>query len=245
MKRIEDKVFKIIQENVDNRNLKILELTPGRGYLTEVLLNHGYRNIEVLDIHPENFRTRSVICHKGNLNNPLPFDGKSFDLVISVEGIEHLENQYQLASEISRILRDGGQAIITTPNITNFASRVRFLLTGFYSLAARPSSEFEKDWTIEHIYPVAFWQLRHMFHTNGLFIQGVYTDRIRRSALTGLVALPFSLVFTWISLRKEVDPRQKSRNREILRQMHRPEIYFGRTQIILARKSDCTYEKAT
>ncbi len=243
LSRIEKTVLNVITANVTDQSLRIMEFTPGEGHLTKALLDAGYKNIETMDIYPENFKLKEVKCHKGNISEPLPFADALFDLVISVEGIEHLENQYGFAAEINRILKNNGYLIITTPNITNFASRIRFLLTGFYALAARPSSEFEKNWSIEHIYPITFWQLRHILHTNGLFIRQITTDHIRRSALIGAPFYPLTYLFTRKKLREEDEPRQKQTNMEILRQMHAPALYFGRTQIIRAQKHPHSYIK--
>ena len=245
MNRIEAKVFEIIRSNVVDKNIRILELAPGEGSLTQALIDNGYKNVEALDINPQRFEATAVKCHKGNLNEPMPFESGSFDLVISVEGIEHLENQYQFASELNRVLKENAHAIITTPNIINFASRIRFLMTGFYALAARPSSEFEKNWVIEHIYPLTFWQLRHILHTNGLFIRQIETDHIRKSSIVGLLLYPLAYLLTWKSLAKEGDPRQREKNKEILKQIHTPAVYLGRTQIIFAQKQESSYIKAT
>jgi SAM-dependent methyltransferase len=46
--------------------------------------------------------------------SPLPSD--SFDLVVSVEVIEHVEEDEKFVSEIHRVLRPGGRFIMTTPN---------------------------------------------------------------------------------------------------------------------------------
>lgn len=244
MNRIEKKVLKIISKNFPAKNIRILELTPGEGNLTRALIEHGYNNIEALDINPQNFTVDGVRCHKGDLNKPFPFDSDAFDLVISVEGIEHLENQYQFAAELRRIVKGQGHVIITTPNIINFASRLRFLLSGFYSLAQRPNNEYEKNWVIEHIYPLTFWQLRHILHTNGLFIQKLETDHIRKSALIGAPLFPLTFFYTWKTFAKEPDQRQKRTNFEILKQIHKPGIYFGRTQVVLAEKRASSYIKA-
>lgn len=50
-----------------------------------------------------------------NANN-LSFSSEEFDIVISSEVIEHIQNPQVMAEEISRVLRPGGVAIITTPN---------------------------------------------------------------------------------------------------------------------------------
>ena len=45
----------------------------------------------------------------------LPFKNNSFDLVVSAEVIEHLSNTKKYLSEIVRVLKPKGKAIITTP----------------------------------------------------------------------------------------------------------------------------------
>ena len=60
----------------------------------------------------------------------LPFGGTSFDRVIGIELIEHIEEQDALFSELSRVLRVGGTLLLTTSPITSsfffpFVQKVR------------------------------------------------------------------------------------------------------------------------
>jgi ubiquinone/menaquinone biosynthesis C-methylase UbiE len=57
---------------------------------------------------------------------PLPYADNGFALVTCVETIEHLENYRQVIREIYRVLRLGGVAVFSTPNILNLRSRLRF-----------------------------------------------------------------------------------------------------------------------
>jgi len=45
----------------------------------------------------------------------LPFEENSFDLVLCTEVIEHTEKPRKVLSEINRVLKDGGELILTTP----------------------------------------------------------------------------------------------------------------------------------
>ena len=54
-----------------------------------------------------------------NMNIP-PFEGlrdKNFDTAVSFQVIEHIEEDEKYVSEIYRVLKDGGRAILSTPNI--------------------------------------------------------------------------------------------------------------------------------
>lgn len=46
----------------------------------------------------------------------LPVDSDSFDVVISFQVIEHVEDDKNFVSEAKRVLKPGGRLIITTPN---------------------------------------------------------------------------------------------------------------------------------
>ena len=47
---------------------------------------------------------------------PLPFADGSFDFVISFQVIEHIRRDVDFVREVHRVLRPGGQFIVTTPN---------------------------------------------------------------------------------------------------------------------------------
>ncbi len=51
----------------------------------------------------------------GNVTE-LPFDNNCFDVVISYETIEHLENPSEYLSEIKRVLKPKGYFLLSTPN---------------------------------------------------------------------------------------------------------------------------------
>jgi len=55
---------------------------------------------------------------------------ESFDLVISIEVIEHLENPADFLRNVSRLLKPAGIAIVMTPNVEKLPARIKFLLMG-------------------------------------------------------------------------------------------------------------------
>jgi SAM-dependent methyltransferase len=52
-------------------------------------------------------------------DGPLPFDDHSFDTVVSFQVIEHIGAVQSYLSEIGRVLRPGGHAVIATPDRTS------------------------------------------------------------------------------------------------------------------------------
>lgn len=59
----------------------------------------------------------------------LPLKDNSFDLVICKDVLEHLLHPEQLVSEISRVLKEEGKALIHVPNHFTLLGRVRLLMT--------------------------------------------------------------------------------------------------------------------
>ena len=54
----------------------------------------------------------------------LPFEDKSFDIVIAKEAIEHLPSQKKALDEWYRVLRPGGELLLTTPNRDSLHLRI-------------------------------------------------------------------------------------------------------------------------
>ena len=63
----------------------------------------------------------------------LPYLEGRFSLVTRIETIERLEQIRLILREIFRALEPGGLTVVSTPNILNLPSRLRYLMTGFFS----------------------------------------------------------------------------------------------------------------
>ncbi len=62
----------------------------------------------------------------------LPFDAQAFDRVLCLDVLEHLayEDQPRALAELHRVLRGGGELLVSVPNLAHLQSRVQFLVRG-------------------------------------------------------------------------------------------------------------------
>lgn len=214
---------------------RLLDIAAGEGAMSAAAAEMGFQ-VSACDLQPENFKAPGVECAPCDLDKNLPFPDASFDCAVCIEAVEHLQNRYAFLAECARILRPGGTLILTTPNVLNLAARLKFLLTGFFPLFARPPGEFVPHPTHTHINPIPYYYLRHALVVNSFKITRVCTDRYRKSSIMLAWLWPVIILASIHSVRKEADLRQRAANREILATMRSGALLFGRTLIIVAER---------
>ena len=221
---------------------RLLEAACGTGVLARELAARGLR-VVAADLQAASFAAPEIPFLVCDLNRGLPFPPRVFDWVTCVEGIEHLEALSIFLAECARILRAGGRLLLTTPNLLNLASRVRFLLTGFSSLGIRPPREpsLGREPDLEraardHISPLSYPLLRWRLRKSGFLIEKVTTDRRRLSASALLALWPACWWWTRAALAGERDGEQRETNREIEKHLMSADLLLGRTLMVLARK---------
>ena len=214
---------------------KVLEIPAGEGALAWRLSQLGYE-VTGGDVDPAFFKVPFLKCIYLDMNRTFPVEDGAFDYISCIEGIEHLENHFGFIRECHRVLRPNGRLILSTPNILNIASRLKYLLSGFYSLCPGPINEFSAVPVFDHINPLTYYQLRYMLHTNGFRIERVCTDLYRRSCYGLIFLYPFVRLAMLRTMRKETDAQQRLANREIRKAMGSRDLFLGRTLIVSAVK---------
>ena len=128
--------FKVLDLMEDLPRGRVLDIPSGEGGISHCLREMGFQTVAA-DLDPGFFKCEGVECLGLDMNRPLDLPDESFDYVVCLEGIEHLEHPFRFIRECHRILKWQGRLILSTPNILNSASRLKYFLTGFYSLCPR------------------------------------------------------------------------------------------------------------
>ncbi len=103
---------KVIAESLvpNGENKTALDVGCREGIQTKWLESKGY-NVASIDIEKEYEH-----CQVINVDEGLPFETNTFDLIWCSEVIEHLENPKASIEEFKRVVKPGGKIIMTTPN---------------------------------------------------------------------------------------------------------------------------------
>ncbi len=102
------------------RNVSILEVGAGGGFLLQELRNEGFTDLTASDITESAIDQIQLRVPEADLiladASSLPFGPGTFDVVIGSDVIEHLPEVDQHIACVARILKPGGLYFIKTPN---------------------------------------------------------------------------------------------------------------------------------
>ena len=104
--------------------LRVLDAGCGEGVLVEEFA--ARLNIEGIDPNYSSDRVRT-----GSLT-ALPYDDNTFERAICLDVLEHLtyDEQPEALRELHRVLKPGGELLVSIPNLAHLQSRLHFLLQG-------------------------------------------------------------------------------------------------------------------
>jgi SAM-dependent methyltransferase len=242
-----DKVLQIVLPLLEP-GIRVADIGAGEGFFSQLLGEHvksklGFEPAEVIsacDIFPEYFRYPDVSCLKISPDGRLPYDDESIDVACSLEVIEHVEDQFAFTRELHRILRPGGLAIISTPNVLNLNSRWRNLHSGFATLFdPLLLSSADPVHTSGHINPVSYYYLAYQLRRAGFATTRVEYDRFKDSARFLLIICgPMIWIGNQLFKRRLISRKKDvaEENESILREMWSIGMLTSRSVIAIARK---------
>lgn len=173
---------------------RVLDVGAGEGYFARLAAERGHV-VEACDFQQQLFRLPGVPFHQADLNEAIPLPDESFDCVVSIEVLEHLENHTRFMQELLRVTRRGGTIILTTPNVLSIPSRWHFFLYGYTDCAPLPLDPMRDDYYMQHINPISLPEILFLLERFGGELVELHTNRIRKSA-----RLPMLLLYPLLAL---------------------------------------------
>lgn len=144
------------------RDADVVDIACGSGYGSKMLADAGASDVRGFDVEAsaveyasEHFVATNLSYAQGDAENLPTVPDNSADLVVSFETIEHLNRVSPYLQEVRRILRPGGQFLVSTPD--------RRLASCMYPLRGRPNNGY-------HVEEFTGPQLREMLETAGFDI---------------------------------------------------------------------------
>lgn len=218
---------------------KLLDVPAGEGALAIRLRELGF-DVACCDLYPQIFKVEGLEIKGGDLDAELPYADESFDSIVCVEGLEHIENPSNAIREFARVVRPNGRLVISVPNIMNVEERLKWLFSGYTShfrplsqQALRDHKHHEMEGLPEialHINPIGYSEVRYLLEKSGFELLQVFPDKVK--SRTWLFA-PLTML---ISLVSRFTPKDKRESRWT-DELNSPEVLRGgNTLIFLAKK---------
>jgi SAM-dependent methyltransferase len=226
----------VIEEMIvtDHPSGPVLDIPCGQGAFTKRLMDRGVE-VHSADI-VQNDRSNNPRFRTADMNKKLPYEDNTFSGVVCIDGIEHIERQFDFIRECRRVIRPGGFLLISTPNISSLRSRFRWLLTGFHTKGKTPLNE-RKPHPSFHITMLSFPALRYLLHSNGFAIRTIASNRTKLVSWAYLPLVPLSFLNTLYWFIKEAkNDDLRDIHREMFWQIFSVPVLFGETLIVKAVK---------
>lgn len=161
------RVFKSLALKPDIQS--VIDLGCGSGRLVQIFKQKGFKALGI-DVSPG----QDIIA--SNLNEPLPIEESSVDLITSLANLEHLNNPLLNLKEIHRVLRKGGICVLTTPSTA--AKPVLEFLAFKLKLIDRHEIEdhkmyFSKQLLAEYFQKAGFKKVKVQYFQMGLNLHAI------------------------------------------------------------------------
>jgi SAM-dependent methyltransferase len=222
---------------------RVLDAPAGSLWLARALASRGFA-VDAIDLSPHVDHgvalPGAIHALRGDLDEGLAqFADRTFDYVVSVEGLEHLERPALAVREFGRVLKPCGLLLVTTPNVVSLRSRIKFLLFGYYDgfrrralfrhLATSPGEE------TPHVMPLHPQFLYYWLARAGFV--GIRAHDIRVRRWERFLLLPLALVVAGVRCFAHREP-DEPHYEAYLRLLSSRAVLFSPTLVVTARKSD-------
>jgi SAM-dependent methyltransferase len=186
--------------------LEICASKINRDFSNYTILDAGCRTMDLKSLL-KNFHKyygSDLVASEGvlkiNLNDRLPYDDNSFDIVTCLDVLEHLDNPHQALKELIRVAKYS--VFISLPNMYHYSFRRRFLfgggISGKYAFPIKPIIDRHR-WIMSYDEAIDFIKANNpsckVKHENLLTINGRFKNTIGR--IENILAKIFPNLFVY------------------------------------------------
>jgi 2-polyprenyl-3-methyl-5-hydroxy-6-metoxy-1,4-benzoquinol methylase len=118
------------------RGKRVLDVGCLGGQISRLILERGNEvwGVEINPTAAEVARKRGIRVKVADVEQGLPFEDLSFDVVHAGEVLEHLYDTKSFFADCRRVLKPGGILLFTTPNLNSLENRLRVVTGGYLSM---------------------------------------------------------------------------------------------------------------
>lgn len=242
---VNDVVLSIVIDYVTSKPkdiFKIIEFGAGSGaFSTELrdVLNQRQIKYEIdcYDIEPEQINKNDSLgfkCDYLDAQKKFTF-AKKYDIIISVELIEHIENPFHFVRELAKISEMNGLLVLTTPNVLSLSSRFRYFCSGCVDYFRRPYNEYWLN--MGHLNPINPIQLIYLLRKNGFKVLDLFSNKAVFFSKLLLPLVPILYLYSYFHfVLREKGIGQKKRNKNLLEYIFSLDMLLGKIIIFKIQK---------
>jgi SAM-dependent methyltransferase len=242
-----EQVLSLLRARAGDFGRRLLDIPSGGGPVVAGARAAGYDVVE-LDLFPRG--SMRGVCADACAR--LPFKDGAFDVVLSMEGIEHFEHQAGFVRECARVLRAGGWFVLTTPNVLTLGARATHFLTGgkvlkqgFVNEVATLRGRSGRRLYHGHAFLIDAFRLRYLMRIAGLEWKELAGTTLSGSSVAMAPLLPLIHLATSFAtraararlVREGRTHPDAPLERELARLARSPALLFRKKLIVLGQKT--------
>ena len=192
----------------------VIDVPAGSGVTSQLLLDSGAK-VLAFDLFPEYFKLKAINCERADIAQGIPTDDAAADMLMCQEGIEHFSDQLQVFKEFNRVLKVGGDLVITTPSYSNLAAKFSYMMFESETNSQMPPNEINDIWMDDqsvsseiyhgHIFLIGLQKLRVLARLSGFKVKEIRYVRLSRGSLLLFpIFYPLILLRSWLTYCKQL-----------------------------------------
>ena len=192
----DNKIFREVTLKHLKKGDKLLDIGAGRGALPE--MNFKEQATYCVGVDPDEVVKTNPYVHEAHVGfgHEMPFlTDERFDVVVSNNVLEHLEDPANFFQEVARVLKKGGILITKTPNLYHYMPTIArltpFAFHDFYGrLLGRPSHDtFPTFYRVNTKQKQKYYAEKAGFQIESMQILEARPEYLRFNALTYTVGI--------------------------------------------------------